>query len=42
MLGSVLSVAVGVVQLVSGDWLGALWTVGGVALGYWGYRLKQG
>lgn len=42
MLGAVLSVAFGVVQLLGGDWLGALWSLVGVALGYWAYRLKRG
>lgn len=42
MLGAVLSVAFGVVQLCAGDPLGTLWSLGGVALGYWAYRLKRG
>jgi hypothetical protein len=42
MLGSTLMIAVGVVQVFGGDWTGALWTVGGVALGYVFYRLRRG
>lgn len=42
LLGSALAVAVGVVQLFAGDLGGALWTVGGVVLGYVFHRLRRG
>ena len=32
LLGGILSVAIGVVQLLSGDWSGALWSLAGVAI----------
>ncbi|WP_420594501.1 hypothetical protein [Deinococcus sp.] len=34
LIGAILSFAIGVVQLLAGDWSGALWTIGGVALLY--------
>lgn len=34
LLGAILSFAVGVVQLLAGDWTGAVWTVLGVGLLY--------
>ncbi|WP_161882307.1 hypothetical protein [Deinococcus alpinitundrae] len=34
LLGGILSFAIGVVQLASGDWRGALWSVLGVGLMY--------
>ncbi|WP_185974569.1 hypothetical protein [Deinococcus detaillensis] len=34
LLGGIASFAIGVVQMLAGDWRGALWTVLGVALMY--------
>lgn len=34
LVGGILSFATGVVQIVSGDWRGALWSVLGVGLMY--------
>ncbi|WP_181392038.1 hypothetical protein [Deinococcus irradiatisoli] len=34
LLGGILSFAVGVVQLLAGDWSGALWSVAGLVLMY--------
>ncbi|ADV68719.1 hypothetical protein [Deinococcus maricopensis] len=41
LMGAVLSFAVGVVQLFMGDWGGALWTIGGVALGWYSRQLRR-
>ena len=34
LIGAIASFAIGVVQMIAGDWSGALWTVGGVVLVY--------
>ncbi|WP_189093566.1 hypothetical protein [Deinococcus ruber] len=40
LMGAVISFAVGVVQLVSGDWGGAVWSLAGVALGWYARQLR--
>ena len=34
LIGAILSFAIGVVQLIGGDWSGAVWTIAGVGLMY--------
>ncbi|ULH14776.1 hypothetical protein MF271_12345 [Deinococcus sp. KNUC1210] len=40
LIGAVISFAAGVVQLISGDWSGTVWSLAGVALGWYARQLR--